>query len=324
MITRLNRALQARGLLVLKLVVTTGILTWLFRSVRLDGFMVAIRHISPVGIVLAGGLVCGQALIAALRWHSILRYLGAGLSVIRTIELFWTGLFFAAISPGGLAGDGARMWMLASTGSSAPKSINSVVLDRLAALAGLVLLVAASLPFVDDRVASQSVRYGTAAFLSLGLLASFAFVTGFQVPTAWQRSGAGRAAGSLLSDLKMLCWPLRRPLTLALLSVLTVASFAFAVFVLLRSVGSVIGPLDCMVLVPLIVLATTLPVSFGGWGLREGSMVGLFALVGISPADAFSVSIVAGLLSTAASLPGALVWLRTRRPAPQPLPGSYA
>jgi hypothetical protein len=50
--------------------------------------------------------------------------------------------------------------------------------------------------------------------------------------------------------------------------------------------------------------------SIGGWGLREASMVGLFALVGVPTAVSLSVSILSGLLATLVTLPGALVRLR--------------
>ena len=57
-------------------------------------------------------------------------------------------------------------------------------------------------------------------------------------------------------------------------------------------------------------LVLTVPLSIGGWGLREASMVGLFALVGVPPAVSLSLSILSGLLATLVTLPGALVRLR--------------
>jgi len=67
--------------------------------------------------------------------------------------------------------------------------------------------------------------------------------------------------------------------------------------------------LDCIVLVPPVILITTIPISIAGWGLREGAMVTLFAFVGVAQGDAFVLSILFGVVSLMLSLPAGLVWL---------------
>jgi uncharacterized membrane protein YbhN (UPF0104 family) len=65
---------------------------------------------------------------------------------------------------------------------------------------------------------------------------------------------------------------------------------------------------DCMVLTPLIVLAAMLPISLGGWGVREGAAILLFGLVGLTRSDALALSVVFGLCTVAVSLPGSVLW----------------
>ena len=60
---------------------------------------------------------------------------------------------------------------------------------------------------------------------------------------------------------------------------------------------------------PLVLLVTTVPVSIGGWGVREGAMVFAFGLIGVSEHSAFVLSFLFGLLVVAVSLPGGLIWL---------------
>jgi hypothetical protein len=52
-----------------------------------------------------------------------------------------------------------------------------------------------------------------------------------------------------------------------------------------------------------------LPISVGGWGVREGAAIGLFGLVGVSSADALAWSILLGLAGIVAAIPGSLLWL---------------
>jgi hypothetical protein len=56
-----------------------------------------------------------------------------------------------------------------------------------------------------------------------------------------------------------------------------------------------------------------LPISFAGWGLREGAMVVAFRLAGVPAEAALGASILFGLCLLASSLPGAVIWLGQRR-----------
>jgi hypothetical protein len=56
-------------------------------------------------------------------------------------------------------------------------------------------------------------------------------------------------------------------------------------------------------------LATTLPISIAGWGVREGAMVAAFGLIGVSQEGAVVLSLLAGILAVVACLPGGLIWL---------------
>ena len=60
------------------------------------------------------------------------------------------------------------------------------------------------------------------------------------------------------------------------------------------------------------VLATMVPVSIAGWGVREAAMVLVFQQVGVGPEPALILSLFFGLLMVVISLPGGLIWVRTR------------
>jgi hypothetical protein len=59
-----------------------------------------------------------------------------------------------------------------------------------------------------------------------------------------------------------------------------------------------------LVVIPPVILLTLLPLSFAGWGIREGAMIGIFALIGAPEAPVLALSIIYGLTLIAASLPG--------------------
>jgi len=64
-------------------------------------------------------------------------------------------------------------------------------------------------------------------------------------------------------------------------------------------------------------LVSMIPISFGGWGVREGAMVVFFGLVGVPAADALAMSILFGLAALVAGLPGGVLWVVQRRAQPE-------
>ena len=74
--------------------------------------------------------------------------------------------------------------------------------------------------------------------------------------------------------------------------------------------------LTYLVIVPPVILFTVIPVSVAGWGVREGAMVTLFAMIGADKAAVLAMSIIFGFILIAASVPGLLVYLQGRHHAP--------
>ena len=62
-----------------------------------------------------------------------------------------------------------------------------------------------------------------------------------------------------------------------------------------------------LLLAPLVTLVTTVPISVGGWGVREGAMVTALGLVNIPPSVALAVSIQFGLIMLVVGLPGGVL-----------------
>jgi hypothetical protein len=64
-----------------------------------------------------------------------------------------------------------------------------------------------------------------------------------------------------------------------------------------------------MVLFVVMTGAVALPISIGGWGLRELAVVSLLGAHGVAPERALLFSVCFGLALAIGSLPGALAWL---------------
>jgi hypothetical protein len=109
-----------------------------------------------------------------------------------------------------------------------------------------------------------------------------------------------------------------------LLVAVVVLGFVFQALTLLatwavsETLGLGLGLPLLAVVNPLVLIATALPISIGGFGVREGSYVALLAGAGVSTADATLLSLLSATALALASLPGGLVVLfghETLRPA---------
>ena len=68
----------------------------------------------------------------------------------------------------------------------------------------------------------------------------------------------------------------------------------------------------CLLMVPLCTLIQAIPISFNGWGLREGVYVVYFSQVGLPRESALAFSIVAAGMVVILSISGLFVWLGRR------------
>jgi len=89
-------------------------------------------------------------------------------------------------------------------------------------------------------------------------------------------------------------------------------------WVLGKATGVSIPLSYCLVFHPIMSVATALPVSIGGFGVREGGYVLLLGRIGIKPADAVALSLLWFGVTAVAGLVGGLVFTTYRRRAAAP------
>ena len=136
------------------------------------------------------------------------------------------------------------------------------------------------------------------------------------------RPRLARAARAVSADLRhgLLApdvWP---QLTLA--SVLVVAGHTATFVVAARVAGSTAPLGELLALLMVVQVATVIPLSIGGWGLREGAAAWAFAAAGLGAATGITVATLYAVLMLAAVAPGAGLLLgdavRSRRDQGQP------
>jgi hypothetical protein len=192
--------------------------------------------------------------------------------------------------------------------------VSAVLCDRVFALFVLIGLIGGSLPLLYGRIGDVAARSGMTMLVAVAAVATAIFlILGEALASFFARWRFTRLLGALAADFRRL---LEAPAATAglvsqslVVHLLTVA----AVYGLARALDIAVPFADCLVITPPVILATMLPVSVAGWGVRESAMVVGFGLVGIAAADALALSVCFGLAQIMVGLPGGVLWLRGRR-----------
>jgi len=66
---------------------------------------------------------------------------------------------------------------------------------------------------------------------------------------------------------------------------------------------------DFLILIPPVVLLAALPISIGGWGVRENAMIIALAPIGVAAGSALLIAVQLALLASLLSLPGGVIWM---------------
>jgi uncharacterized membrane protein YbhN (UPF0104 family) len=318
-----RKALFSTAIIVAKLAVTVIIFWLILRSIDLIAAGRAMQRVSGADLGLALALLGGQVAINGVRWSIIAKSSGMNIRLMEAIRWFWEGLFFGQITPSGVGGDAWRVYSAAKRGAAVANSMNSVVMDRLVGTAALLLMV--GFGFAAEVVVGNSVdatELAVGAGLALALAVGVLFLLAVQkLPDrerAWDRFGLIAAcvrASALLG--KALVRPQLLFLTIAL-SVVGQVLCATSVWVLARSAGFDPGLNVCLVLVPVALLISMVPITIAGWGLREGVLAAGLVRAGATLETAAAISVLFGLALAFIGLTGGVsMWFARRRADPQ-------
>jgi glycosyltransferase 2 family protein len=297
----------------------SGALLWLLLS-RTDAsaLMTRVAAIDPRWLAAAFALTVVQVVLISWRWAVIMAGLDASIGTMRALRINLAAFFLGQALPTSIAGDAWRVLKIRSLGFGIGTGVRGVLIDRTTAMIGLVLVVLVTAPLLLAHMPDPAMRWSVAVGLGLGAALLALALSADRLSGRWasgRLSGVaefGRAVRGLLS----------RPVTAIPIIGVSVVVHLLAgatMWLIAGSLGLPVGLADCLVLMPPIVLVAGMPLSIAGWGLREGAVVAVFALVGVPMDGALLMSVLLGLLLLLVSLPGGLVLA-----IPEPEPGQAA
>ncbi len=312
--TRLPRGggTQKVALFAAKLLVTAGCFWYVSQQIDLNQVLSAVPLLDFRWMAFAVFVVILQIPLLGVRWCRILdglRARNAQVTLAVTIAVSAIGVFFAQVLPS-VAGEGVRAWLVVRLGCGWRNAVTSVVIDRgvgaaLLIMIGFVVLLvlSSSLTALGGYREIVLVLYG-----GLLLAATFGLVFAPTIASRLSRWRYSRWFAILAVDARRVLFGPYGPVIVGI-GCLVHALTIVIIWSLGRAQGLLLPVADAATLFTVMISVALVPISIGGWGLRELAVISLLGNHGVPPDKAMLFSVCFGLTLAVGSLPGALAWL---------------
>ena len=294
----------------LKALVTAACLWWLARYFDYEQVRTVLAGINPLLLVVAIALHFVSFVAGGVRWWLLFRHLHGAIAFRQVWPSYYLGVFFNNLLPSIFGGDLARTARLYAAGMGGSALVSSAFVDRMLGLAAVVSMGAVALVFapagVENHLALGVFGLGGLVILPMVVIA---------VLPRWTRlldAGFGSRWPRLHAVLA--CFPRYRTapgliLTAFGLSVLNQLLVVVVLLMLAPGLGVHLPVFQFMVVLMLVFLVSSLPISLGGLGAREGAMMSLMLPLGVDATSVLALSVAYLLVLWSSTLPGAFMLL---------------
>lgn len=320
-----SRTVSVRLIRVLQAVVSVGVVAYLLSFLNLE----TVARLWDLALWrdfwVAPALMMAGVYLAALRWVALLRWLGAWMRQSRAFCVYLISTFYNVILPGVLGGDAVRIGYGGKI-TSAPMStvFVSVFMERYFGLVGLgglgTLVLVLNLAFFREHIGMVPLLILPAALFSILAIGMFLTLGAERLlATDQNRSGIWAKISSVAEmAVQFRKIPIRLLASVVSLGLLFQLSEIVVFIYFAGLLGIDISPLAFLVIVPMVYLVTLLPISIGGLGVREGTLVFLLGGFNVPPGLAVLLALLVYLNRVVLALVGGVIqWLPCGSMAPE-------
>lgn len=303
----MNTQIRTRSTLLIlaKIAVTFVIFYLIVRKINVSEVLSAPVE-NGVFLVLAFALALMVVFIQGFRWHQLCNFLGVGSDIRKNIKVVWAGHLLNNVLPTSAAGDVLRSYSLRGRGARRTQWVSALLVEKYFAVVTALLL--AGLVVVSGQLPS-----GVPDIIKIVVLVIFtASVSASLLMRLVSRVGVSFFPASLTRFLETLSSTIsmsvhnRTGVMILGTSFLVNILICLIFFCIAVAMGLKISVLDCLFIVPVFTILSGLPISYGGWGIREMTSIHLLQYYGVAPEIALFITILFGITILLSSLPGLL------------------
>ena len=248
-----------------------------------------------------------QYVLSAYRWMYISSKNGTEMNFLYCLKFYYISTFINNILPGGVVGDIYRAYCARESGNNLinlSKSVQGIVFERLSGQIMMFFIFLLSLTFFF----LINAKYVAFLYTVLPVL-SVTFIIYFVVKKMYFNE---ISSNEIIINFKkifsgIIFW------NHTIISFFVVLSYIVIYIISAEAIGLSIDYFTFFVFTPIVLFSMTLPVSIGGWGVREGTALLIAFLLGLSASSSISVAVMYGILNLFCSLPGLYFLLSLRK-----------
>ena len=298
--------------LAIKLLVTALLLWMAFRAVDLSAIPPLLASFNPLWAAAALFLTLLIVVADGLLLVSVLRVFDQQ-AALRTAMLYsLVGWFFSNVAPSTVGGDIFRGVQLSRAGIPVGTSVRAVLAIRLLSLSALVIVMLAGVPIalrvVEDRAGMMLLGATLAAAIS-ALFVLYSFPTLSRRISLVDRWRLLERLRTVSADFRQLISAGGRARTAWIEATVQHLLRVGVLAALAAALGLGINLATLFALTPAALLIAMVPISLGGWGVRELSFVYLLGTAGVDATAALALSVAFGLLRIVVGALGGLAWV---------------
>ena len=291
----------------------TALLLWVaFRTVDIAAVVSLLSSLNPwwalVALLLTGLIILFDATLLSSVIRLFSRRMPFGTAMLYSV----VGWFFSNVAPSTVGGDIFRGVQLSRVGMPVGTAVRIILAVRVLSFITLVGVIAAGLPIAlgllkeprDELLMITLLASGLGVIAALFVLAHIRL----RVPRL-ERWAFFQKLLTVAGDFRLLLTP-RHGIASAWAAALAQHLLRVGVLAALATgLGLDIPVATLFAFATAALLMAMVPISFGGWGIREIAFVYLLGAAGVSAEAALSLSIAFGLLRVLMGVIGGLAWV---------------
>ena len=289
----------------MKFFVSIACLVWLFTSINIDDFYLYVNKLNYKSLFIYIFLINILFFLGGIRW----RYLINGacnktyVSIAQSSVLSLIGNFFNQILPGQVGGDIVRGFLLYRGTFDSELAVITTLLDRGMGFLSLIVLTIFLFPFIPNSI-EFSIEFFIYMIISTIILIILLFTwRPYRINNFFSK--VYKYLDILLADPRLLFITVSISIIIHLLTVAVLYMIAI-------DVGVNVSYFTLLILLPLMYIVTSLPISIGGIGVRESIFVLFLGLYHVSEGAAIYISLAWYFSVLIAALPGGVLFVLWR------------
>lgn len=306
-----------------KLIISAALISLLFYKLDIKAAVETINKI-PISILLITlGLTLFASILLTLRWQIILR----AQSNLTSFDVLWKitniGLFFNQTMPSSIGGDVVKIWLLKLSGVNIENATSSIALERLTGFIALGLLLGIGTSS-QWALLKNTLIIAPLILSAIIIIISIMLITFIPIfPNRWLNFKLMAFISPYVKSMKEMTRILySNKINFFELLVISIGLHLLHITIMrliCNSLGFDLSWIQYFVTVPLMLLVSSLPISFAGWGIREGISVATLTIFSVKEEFALAMSVIYGLLQILGSLPGLAYWISNKSKSITPL-----